>query len=413
MGIELDIVRGFSERWKVSRFAGPGGGENVARIPVTAASLPMATANWALCSSAFWACCRLISASISTLPGHILEETRDGKYKALEHPLYRLLTLQPNPLMSYPQWIQTTVFHLMVYGNAFTLPVTLDGEVIALYPLDPERMTIEVQNGNRLDYKYAHRDGTKSSYRALDILHFRVFSLDGLIGLSPLEYQRLLLDSADASAFYAWSLWKSGGRPSGVLEYPGVLKEGQVKDIRAAWNSVHGGAGGSGQVAILAAGTKYTPVSVPLQQLEWIATQKLTVEQICRIFGVPPHLVGAADKPTYASVEQQSVEFRQFTIQPIVTSMERTIQIGLLQEPFTYRVSMAGFERGDMKGRYSSYAVGRQWGWLSVNDVRDFEDLNRIGSEGDIYLTPLNMAAATDQGDPAGALDETTNQEMR
>lgn len=405
MGIELDIIRGFAGRWKGNTlgFIGSGSGDNSIRVPTS--SLPTATADWALCSTTFWACCRLISESVSTLPAHILEERPEGKFKAVEHPLYRLLTLQPNPLMSFPQWLQTSVLHLMIYGNAFTVPVRLDGEVFALYPLDPERMTIEMK-GDGPEYSYAHRDGSKAVYRALDLLHFRIFSLDGLIGLSPLDYHRLTLDSADASAMYAWSLFKSGGRPSGVLEYPGVLKEQQVRDIRAAWNSVHSGPGGSGQVAILAAGTKYSAVSVPLQQLEWIATQKLSAEQICRLFGVPPHLVGAADHPTYASVEQQSLEFRQYRIQPIVTSMERTIQNGLLLEPFIYRVSMAGFERGDMRNRYASYAVGRQWGWLSVDDIRDYEDLNRIGPGGDVYLTPLNMAAATGSTDPLGMNQE-------
>lgn len=397
MGI-VTALRGMLGQWRVNRFglisprvAATGTSTEATTYPL--AGTGSSTADLALSSSAWWACCRLISQSVSALPGHIFAESGDGKAKAFDHPYYRLLTKQPNLLMSYTQWIQTTVLHLMIYGNAFTKPVLFDGSVMALYPLDPERMTVEVLPTGTVRYTYTDRNGKPDIFTSADVLHFRVFSLDGLIGLSPLDYQRMVIDAADASSLYALGAFRAGGRPSGVLEYPGMLKEEQVKDIRASWNSVHGGIN-SGNVAVLANGVKYAPVSVPLQQMEWIAHQKLTALQIAMIFGVPPHLIGAADKPTYASVEQQSVEFRQFTVQPLVTSMERTIENALLEPPFIYRINLAGFERGDIKTRYTAYATARQWGWMSANDIRELEDLNRIGEQGDVYLTPLNMANA-------------------
>jgi HK97 family phage portal protein len=144
---------------------------------------------------------------------------------------------------------------------------------------------------------------------------------------------------------------------------------------------------------------KYTPVSTPLQQLEYINAQKFSVEQVARIFGVAPHLIGANDQPTYASVEQQSLEFLRYTIQPIVIGIERAIQTALLEAPYIFRFNIAGFERSDIRTRYAAYAIGRQWGFLSVNDIRDLEDLNRIGPPGDVYLQPLNMVPATNTAD--------------
>ena len=119
-----------------------------------------------------------------------------------------------------------------------------------------------------------------------------------------------------------------------------------------------------------------------------------SVEQIARIYGVPPHLIGAMDKPTYASVEQQSLEFLQYTIGPLVSALESAIESALLEPPFIYRFNINGFARGDLRARYAAYATGRQWGWLNVNDIRELEDMNRIGPQGDIFLQPLNMVDA-------------------
>jgi len=153
-----------------------------------------------------------------------------------------------------------------------------------------------------------------------------------------------------------------------------------------------------------------TGISLPLQQLEYIQQQKLSTEQIARIYGVPPHLIGASDSPTYASVEQQGLEFLQYTIQPIVVGLERTIEMMLLEAPFIYRLNLAAYQRSDIKSRYSAYAVGRQWGWLSANDVRALEEMNGIGAQGDVYVSPLNMIPATDLATTAQDDEQLTPQ---
>ena len=353
----------------------------------------------ALQSAAVWACCRLLSEPIGALPAHIFEETDEGKIKARKHPLYRILTRQPNAAMTRAQWIQTTVLHLCLYGNAFTKPVLVDGEVTALHLLDPLRMRIVFNGETSYVLKYYGPQGQTVIYSPLDLLHFRIFSLDGIIGLSPLEYHRMTFDSEAAAQLYATSIYRNGGRPSGVLKYQGQLRKEQADQIRESWSALHSGPDGIGRVAVLDNGTTYEAVGIPLADLEYIAQQRYSVEQIARIFGVPPHLVGALDKPTYASVEQQSLEFSRYRLQPLVTSLEQTIRNGLLEDPFIFRMNLAGFERADIGSRYRAYATGRQWGWFSANDIRELEELNRIGPEGDVYLTPLNMTAATDPDD--------------
>jgi len=346
-------------------------------------------------SAALWACLRLISQSIAVLPGHIFEETETGKNKAIRHPLYRALTRQPNAVMTFTQLIQTTVLNLLCYGNAFWIPLMVDGEAVGVWPLDPACVRIIWRNDGTFFYRVYSSASKPDEYEPMDLLHFRVFSMDGIVGLSPLDYHRLTLDGEAAAHLYATTLFRNGGRPSGVLEYPGTLKKEQIAAIRDSWADIHGGPEGSGRVAVLENGTKYTAISVPLQQLEYIAQQKYSAEKIARIMGVPPHLIGAQDKMTYASVEQQSLEFSQYTQQPIITSIEQTIETVLLSPPFIFKLNMNAFQRADIASRYRAYATGRQWGWLTVNDILALEEMNLIGPEGDIHLQPLNMIPAT------------------
>jgi HK97 family phage portal protein len=353
----------------------------------------------ALQSSAVWACCRLVSEAISSLPAQVYEQTPDGKTKALKHPYYRMLTLAPNPLMTMVQWRQTTTLHLMLYGNAYSIPEIVEGEIAALWPVPPERVRVAMQPDGY--YRYFVNDSSGKPWKEfapLELMHFRLFSLDGIMGLSPIEYHRATFDIENVARSYALNLLLSGGRPQGVLEYAGNLGKEQIKDIRAAWKQVHGGPQNAGNIVVLEGGTRYQTLGIPPEQMEFIAQQKFSVEQIARIYGVPPHLVGAMDKPTYASVDQQALEFVQYTLQPIVTSIERTIQTVLLDELYYFKLNLAAFERADIKTRYAAYATGRMWGWLSVNDIRELEDMNRI-PEGNVYLQPLNMTPASAAGE--------------
>jgi HK97 family phage portal protein len=360
----------------------------------------------ALQSSAVWACCRLVSEAISALPAQVYEQTPDGKTKALKHPYYKMLTLAPNPLMTMVQWRQTTTLHLMLHGNAYSIPEFLEGEVVALWPVPPERVRVAMQPDGY--YRYFVNDSSGKPWKEfapLELMHFRLFSLDGIMGLSPIEYHRATFEIENVARGYALNLLLSGGRPSGVLEYAGNLGKEQIKDIRAAWKQVHGGPQNAGNIVVLEGGTKYQTLGIPPEQMEFIQQQKFSVEQIARIYGVPPHLVGAMDKPTYASVDQQALEFVQYTLQPIVTSIERTIQTVLLDELYYFKLNLAAFERADIKTRYAAYATGRMWGWLSVNDIRELEDMNRI-PEGDVYLQPLNMVPAMNPALNLSAADE-------
>jgi HK97 family phage portal protein len=356
-------------------------------------------ANLALASAAVWACCRLISTSIASLPADLFEITAEGKVKATKHPLYRMLTQSPNPMMTMQQWLQPTLLGLMLYGNAFTWIDQINGEVVGMWPLNPARVHMVLNLDGTFSYYYSDFRGQFNRFSEQDIIHHRNFTMDGYFGLPVLLYHRMTIDLQAASTTYAMALYNNGGQPGGVLEYPGVLKEAQVARIRDSWQNIHSGPANAGRVAILEEGAKYSAIGIPPEQLQYIEEQKFSVEQIARIFGVPPHMIGAMDKPTYASVEQMSIEFVRYTLYPYVRCLEQGVDKEMLDPQFSWRFNLDAFERGDISTRYRSYATGRQWGWLSVNDVRTKEDLNTIPG-GEDYLTPLNMVAVPPDQEP-------------
>jgi len=356
--------------------------------------IPQASPTLALQSAAVWSCVNIISKAVASLPAQLLERSDVGSSLATKHPMFALLTRTPNPMMTLQQWLQPTMLHLLLYGNAFTFIDRQDGEIVGLWPLPVTRVRLFFRGAQAIEYTYYDNRGQSHVYEpGVDLIHFRLFSLDGFIGLSVLQYQQIALQFQDSASQYALNLYQNGGRPGGVIEYPNTLVE-QINKIRASWSQIHGGAENAGKVAILDNGAKYTPINMPPDALQYIDTQQYSVEQIARIFGVAPHLIGASKQPTYASVEQQSIEFVRYTIAPYVHALETSIDSALLDEPFFYRLNMNAFERSDLRSRYGAYATGRQWGWLSVNDIRALEDLNTIGESGDIYLQPSNMAPA-------------------
>jgi HK97 family phage portal protein len=350
-------------------------------------------ANAALASAAVWACCRLISTSLASLPVDLFKLTPTGKQKATTHPLYMLLTQSPNPMMPMQQWIQPTLLGLLLFGNAYTWVDRINGEVVGIWPLNSARVSMVLNLDGTFSYYYSDMRGKFNIFTDADIIHFRMFTLDGYFGLPVLIYHQMTLGLAAASTTYATALYNNGGFPGGVLEYPGQLKPPQVDRIRQSWSDIHSGPSNAGRIAILEEGMKYTPIGIPPEQLQYIQEQKFSVEQIARIFGVPPHLIGSMDKPTYASVEQQSIEFVRYTLLPYVRCLEQGVDKAMVPEPeMSWRFNLNAFERGDVKTRYDSYAVGRNWGWLSANDVCTSEDLNTFEG-GDAHLTPLNMVA--------------------
>ena len=361
--------------------------------------------------TAVYSCVRILAEAVAGLPLHVYKYTDSGgKEKALDHPLYRLLHDEPNPEMSSFVFRETLMTHLLLWGNAYA-QVIRNGknEVVALYPLMPNKMTVERDSNGQLYYSYyrgsdeAIRDTQNTVIlKPSDVLHIPGLGFDGLVGYSPIAMAKNAIGMAIACEEYGAKFFANGAAPSGVLEHPGTIKD--PSRVREAWQSQFGGSANSGKVAVLEEGMKYTPISISPEQAQFLETRKFQINEIARIFRVPPHMVGDLEKSSFSNIEQQSLEFVKYTLDPWVIRWEQSLMRSLLSldEKVQYFVkfNLEGLLRGDYQSRMNGYAIGRQNGWMSANDIRELENLDRIPVEegGDLYLINGNMLPLKDAG---------------
>ena len=368
--------------------------------------------------TAVYACVRILSEAIAGLPLHLYKYTEDGgKEKATDHPLYLLLHDEPNPEMSSFVFRETLMTHLLLWGNAYAQIIRNGkGEVVALYPLMPNKMSVERDEHGQLYYEYSRSDDealkSKEStviLRPSDVLHIPGLGFDGLVGYSPIAMAKNAIGLSIATEEFGAKFFANGAAPSGVLEHPGTIKD--PNRVREAWQSQFGGSSNAGKIAVLEEGMKYTPISISPEQAQFLETRKFQINEIARIFRVPPHMVGDLDKSSFSNIEQQSLEFVKYTLDPWVVRWEQSIQRRLFtdDEKRTYFVkfNVEGLLRGDYQSRMNGYAVARQNGWMSANDIRELENLDRIPVEagGDLYLINGNMLPL----DKAGAFANTND----
>ena len=378
--------------------------------------------------TAVYSCVRILAEAIAGLPLHVYRfKENGGKEKAVDHSLYRLLHDEPNPEMTSFVFRETLMTHLLLWGNAFAQIVRNGlGEVIGLYPLQPNRMSV----GRDLDTKalyYEYQtswDEPAGEYKTIrltpaDVLHIPGLGFDGLLGYSPIAMARNAIGLAQATEDYGASFFANGAAPGGVLEHPGTIKD--PSRVRESWQQTFGGAKNGNKVAVLEEGMKYTPISVSPEQAQFLETRKFQLNEIARIFRIPPHMIGDLEKSSFSNIEQQSLEFVKYTLDPWVIRWEQAITKTLLsareKQQLFVKFNVEGLLRGDYQSRMEGYAVARQNGWMSANDIRELENLDRIDEVdgGDLYLVngnmlPLDMAgayaAARGIGLEGGSVDE-------
>ena len=353
--------------------------------------------------TAVYSCVRILAEAIAGLPIHLYHYRKDGgKEKAIDHPLYQLLHDEPNPEMSSFVFRETLMTHLLLWGNAYAQVIRNGrGEVVALYPLMPNKMTVDRDKNGRLFYQYQmSTDEPGGKYETVilspsDVLHIPGLGFDGLVGYSPIAMAKNAIGLAMATEEYGSKFFANGAAPSGVLEHPGTIKDPQR--VRESWMSQFGGSQNSGKIAVLEEGLKYTPISISPEQAQFLETRKFQINEIARIFRVPPHMLADLEKSSFSNIEQQSLEFVKYTLDPWVIRWEQSIQRTLLspgeKKEYFVKFNVEGLLRGDYQSRMNGYATARQNGWMSANDIRELENLDRIPAEdgGDLYLINGNM----------------------
>ena len=366
--------------------------------------------------SAVYACVRILAESIASLPLHFYQyNDAGGKEKAVNHPLYWLLHDEPNPEMSSFSFRETLMTHLLLWGNAYAQIIRNGrGEVIALYPLMPDRMTVDRDARGRIYYEYTRSDsdantlGKKSTVilSPEDVFHIPGLGFDGLVGYSPIAMAKQAIGMGLACDEYGAAFYQNGAQPGGVLEHPNVVKD--PKRVRESWNAIYQGSRNAHRIAVLEEGMTYKPISISPEQAQFLETRKFQIDEIARIFRVPPHMIGDLEKSSFSNIEQQSLEFVKYTLAPWISRWEQAIQRSLLlmseRTRYFARFNVEGLLRGDYQSRMNGYAVARQNGWMSANDIRELESLDLIPAEqgGDLYLINGNMTKLEDAGLFAG-----------
>jgi len=360
------------------------------------------THNNALSVTAYYSAVTLIAQTIGQLPLILYERMEPrGKRRANEHQLYSILHDEPNPWMSAYKFRETLQGHLLTWGNAFAyIDWDMSGNtwvVQELFPLRPDRMTLEWQNGE-IVYNYTLPSGQQTTFRNAQILHIPGFGYDGLIGYDPLTLFRDALGLAKACEEFGARFFGNGSALNGVITHPGRLTEDAKKRMRQSWEDIYSGLSKAHKVAILEEGVAYQSIGIPPEHAQFLQTRQFQISEIARIFHVPPHMIGDLERATFSNIEHQGIEFVKYTLGPWLKAWESEINRKLLpksqKRKYFAEHLVDGLLRGDTSTRFQAYATGRQWGWYSANDVRELENLNPIEG-GDQYMVPLNMMPAS------------------
>ena len=362
----------------------------------------------AMQTTAVYACVRILAEAVASLPLHVYEYQDDGGKKLVhDHPLYYLLHDEPNPEMTSFVFRETLMSHLLIWGNAYA-QIIRDGagRVLGLYPLLPDKMEVQRDDKGNIYYVYSRNSDENPTFKeygniklkAEDVLHIPGLGFDGLIGYSPIAMAKNAVGMTLACEEYGASFFANGANPGGVLEHPGVLKD--PSKVRESWNSVYRGVNNAHKIAVLEEGMKYQQIGIPPEEAQFLETRKFQINEIARLYRIPPHMVKSIDVEAWSP--RQKKYFEVGSCSNLGDAQARRLKIRVNGEKGKYfiKLNVDGLLRGDYQSRMNGYAVGRQNGWFSANDIREMENMNPIPDEegGNLYLINGAMTKLADAG---------------
>lgn len=364
------------------------------------------SASTAMNASAVFACVRVRAETVASLPWPVYRRlSGGGKERDPSHPLYELLHDQPNPEQTAIEFRENLIGHLDLWGNAYAeIDWDARGRVRALYPLRPDRVTEEERDG-QVYYVVTLPDGERKGLPAWRVWHTR-----GFMGQSVIANARESIGLALAGEEYGARFFGNDSRPGGVLKSPKVLTKEAAKNLKESWEAAHSGLENRHRVAVLEEGVEWQQIGIPPEDAQYLELRQFQVVDIARFFRVPPHKIASLERATFSNIEHQSIEFVVDCIRPICVRLEQSARRCLLttEERPTWIAEhvIDGLLRGDTASRYQAYAIGRQWGWLSADDIRELENQNPLpDGQGQSYLVPMNMTPADQAGQQNGGSD--------
>lgn len=373
-----------------------GGTESSAGVAVTESS--------ALKYTPFWAAVRIISGTLAALPFKVYKRLDSGGKQPMSgHPVYGLLHDRPNEYMDAVTFLETRMAHVLCYGNGYA-EIQRDGagRPVALWPLLPDKTERQIAADGTMFYEVKvtlPSGGTETVYLPdYNVLHVKGLGFDGYTGYNVVQYHKEAIGYGMGVKEYGARFFGNGARPGGVLEHPNTLGDKALKHLKESWEKEHGGLSQAHRLQILEEGMKWHETGVDPQKAQALEVQKWTVDDCSRIFQIPPHKLGSMEFSKYNNVEQLQIDFICTTMLYWFRKWESEVNYKLFttreRNKLFAEILVDAALRGNTEARTAYYQAGRQWGFLSINDIREKENMNPIGPAGDVYLDPLNMVPA-------------------
>lgn len=360
-------------------------------------------AGTAITASTVYSCVSLIADSVATMPIHSYRKTGDFREITAPPSWMDATNSMPNPETDRFTFIHRTISSLALYGNSYWLIVERDnlGFPKQVFNLHPDFVSIERKNGEAI-YTY---DGKKSykRYTTLtpdgDIVHIKNFEQGSEKGLSPIEAGAEAIGIQLASEEFAGRFFSNGAVLSGVIEMQSTPSEEALRIFKQSFNRKHQGTKKAHNIGILTEGATWKPIAINHQQMQFLESRKFNKIEICGLFRVPPYLIGDLSETTKlgSSIEEQNRVFYELTLLPYINRIEQAMTMMLPRGQFA-RIDVSGLLRASISQRYQAYNLGRNAGFLSVNEIRAKEDLPPVDSKiGDTYIQNLNQQSVQDE----------------
>lgn len=341
---------------------------------VTASSVTPATAETL---STVTGCVSAISETIASLPLHLYKRTDAGRERVTDHPLARVLHDQPNERQSALEFREQMTASMLLRGNAYARIVRgSDGQVRQLLPVHPDRVRVLDLDNGRIGYEITGPKGTERLTME-EVFHLRHRSDDGVVGVSPITRAKEVLELALAERNHGVTTFQNGSKLLGILKFPGKLNDEQKAAARASWAAYK-----AGGTPILEGGMDYQTVSMTLEDAEWIAARQFSVEEVCRLFRVPPTIVGDLRHGNYSNTSELFRQFITLSLRRHLVAWEQAIARQLLTEAgrriYFPEHGVEGILRGDSTTRAAFYQSALQSGWMTLDEVRQLENLPKL-----------------------------------
>jgi HK97 family phage portal protein len=353
------------------------------------------TEDTALTLAEWWACVNVIARTVAALPWHVYERSSAGR-EPVNGMVAWLLNNQPNPEITAFSFREALMAHVLNWGNGYA-EIQRDGagRPVALWLLTPDRVCVERDASGAIVYEVRGHDGAQSTLSQGDVLHLHGLGFDGLVGYSPVRMAARSIGIGIAQDTFAGSFYANGTQMGALVEMSASMRKDQIDDAERYYNERHGGPDKAFRVKVAPTGTKVHPMGMPMTDAQFIESRGFSVTAAARWLGVPPHKIADLTRSTNNNIEHQGIEFVTDAIVPWAVRLEQEANAKLFgaraQGRVYTKLAVSALMRGDSKARAEFYRTMTQIGAMSINEVRELEDLNSIGAAGDAHLVQLNQ----------------------